>query len=395
MCREVRRLVEEDVAEPAAEDNAEDHPGEQIVGLLGGECGRAAPERRPPREQDDVAPAEQQARRCRRARTSGSRARARRAGSRRAPGRCRERSGRRTSRLRHRRPALHRSPGRPSQPADSGLNRDRALCSKRDRWSQGGTSMEYRYLGRSGLKVSVLTMGTMTFGGVGNFAKVGASSQAEASALIDRCIDAGINLLDTADVYSRGLSEEIIGDALAGKRPGGVLLASKVRFRMGDGPNDEGLSRHHILRQRRGEPAAAEDRRARYPLSARVGRGDAARGNAVGARHARARRQGPLRRLLELFRLAPDEGTRRRRRARLSALRHPADPLYARGARGRVRARADRGRRGRRHPRLEPARRAACSRASTGPRTTLPGRSPGGASRRSATSTACGASSPL
>ncbi len=107
--------------------------------------------------------------------------------------------------------------------------------------------MEYRYLGRSGLKVSTLTMGTMTFGGGGNFAKVGSSTPEEARALIDRCIDAGVNLLDTANAYSRGVSEEMIGAALGGRRPGGVMISSKVRFRMGDGPNDEGLSRHHVL----------------------------------------------------------------------------------------------------------------------------------------------------
>jgi aryl-alcohol dehydrogenase-like predicted oxidoreductase len=107
--------------------------------------------------------------------------------------------------------------------------------------------MEYRYLGRSGLRVSVLTMGTMTFGGGGGFAKVGSSDTTEARALIHQCVDAGVNLLDTANVYSSGRSEEIIGEALGGKRPGGLLIASKVRFTMGDGPNDVGLSRHHIL----------------------------------------------------------------------------------------------------------------------------------------------------
>ena len=107
--------------------------------------------------------------------------------------------------------------------------------------------MEYRTLGRSGLKVSVLTMGTMTFGGAGNFAKTGNTDLAGARRQIDLCLDAGVNLIDTANVYSRGLSEEIVGEALGAKR-NDVLVASKVRFRMGDGPNDEGLSRHHILR---------------------------------------------------------------------------------------------------------------------------------------------------
>lgn len=108
--------------------------------------------------------------------------------------------------------------------------------------------MEYRYLGRSGLRVSALTMGTMTFGGGGAFAKVGASGLTEASRQIDMCLDAGVNLLDTANIYSLGLSEEIIGDALAGGHPD-LLIASKLRMRVGDGPNDQGLSRWHILRE--------------------------------------------------------------------------------------------------------------------------------------------------
>ncbi|KAJ0335633.1 hypothetical protein COL154_014403, partial [Colletotrichum chrysophilum] len=109
--------------------------------------------------------------------------------------------------------------------------------------------MEYRTLGRSGLKVSTLTMGTMTFGGAGNFAKVGKTDLAEARRQIDLCLDAGINLIDTANVYSNGLSEEIIGEALGGKRKNDVLITSKARMRIGDGPNDEGLSRHHLIRE--------------------------------------------------------------------------------------------------------------------------------------------------
>lgn len=107
--------------------------------------------------------------------------------------------------------------------------------------------MEYRLLGRSGLKVSVLTMGTMTFGGKGPFAKVGDVELAEARRQIDMCLDAGVNLIDTADIYSAGLSEEIVGEALGGVRKNGVLIATKARFRMGPGPNDAGLSRHHLV----------------------------------------------------------------------------------------------------------------------------------------------------
>jgi aryl-alcohol dehydrogenase-like predicted oxidoreductase len=107
--------------------------------------------------------------------------------------------------------------------------------------------MEYRQLGRSGLKVSAITLGTMTMGGKGKFASVGNVGLDDARRQIDMCIDAGVNLIDTADVYSGGASEEIVGEALGGKRKGGVLIATKARFPMGDGPNDRGLSRHHLI----------------------------------------------------------------------------------------------------------------------------------------------------
>jgi aryl-alcohol dehydrogenase-like predicted oxidoreductase len=109
--------------------------------------------------------------------------------------------------------------------------------------------MEYRQLGNSGLKVSALTMGTMTMGGRGGFSKVGDVGLAEARRLIDLVIDAGVNLIDTANVYSGGASEEIVGEALAGKRKGGVLIATKARFPMGEGPNDRGLSRWHLIHE--------------------------------------------------------------------------------------------------------------------------------------------------
>jgi aryl-alcohol dehydrogenase-like predicted oxidoreductase len=109
--------------------------------------------------------------------------------------------------------------------------------------------MEYRTLGRSGLKISTMTMGTMTFGGAGGFAKVGNTDLVGARRLIDLCIDSGINLIDTANAYSGGLSEEIIGDALGGKRKNDVLIASKVRMPVGKGPNDQGLSRYHVIRE--------------------------------------------------------------------------------------------------------------------------------------------------
>jgi aryl-alcohol dehydrogenase-like predicted oxidoreductase len=107
--------------------------------------------------------------------------------------------------------------------------------------------MEYRQLGRSGLKVSTLAIGTMTFGGVGWAKKTGQLDAHGAKRVVDVCLDAGVNLIDTADVYSNGASEEIIGEVLAGKRKNGVLVATKARFRMGEGVNDAGSSRQHLI----------------------------------------------------------------------------------------------------------------------------------------------------
>jgi aryl-alcohol dehydrogenase-like predicted oxidoreductase len=106
--------------------------------------------------------------------------------------------------------------------------------------------MEYRQLGRSGLRVSALTLGTMTFGGRDKFSKVGATDVDGARRHIDMALDAGVNLIDTANVYSSGASEEIVGQALGGRRDR-VLVATKARFAMGSAPNDAGLSRHHLI----------------------------------------------------------------------------------------------------------------------------------------------------
>lgn len=95
--------------------------------------------------------------------------------------------------------------------------------------------------------MSTLTLGTMGFGGSGNFAPVGDLDVGDAKRQLDMCRDRGVNLVDTADVYSAGRSEEIVGEALGASRDD-WLVATKVRFPMGGGPNDAGLSRHHILR---------------------------------------------------------------------------------------------------------------------------------------------------
>src|SRR5260370_2745903 len=107
--------------------------------------------------------------------------------------------------------------------------------------------MEFRQLVRSGLKVPVLRFGPGTFGGRGEFfAAWGNSDVAEASRLVDICLEAGVNFFDTADVYSQGASEEILGKAIAGRR-NSVLISTKATFPMGPGPNDQGSSRYHLI----------------------------------------------------------------------------------------------------------------------------------------------------
>jgi len=108
-------------------------------------------------------------------------------------------------------------------------------------------NMEYRQLGHSGLKVPVLSFGTGTFGGSNEFFRAwGQTDVSEAKRLVDICLEAGVNLFDTADIYSYGLSEEILGKAIEGKR-NEVLISTKTTFRFGKGPNDVGSSRFHII----------------------------------------------------------------------------------------------------------------------------------------------------
>lgn len=107
--------------------------------------------------------------------------------------------------------------------------------------------MEYRKLGGSGLKVPVLSLGTGTFGGAGElFRAWGNSGVEEATRLVDICLEAGLNMFDSADVYSAGLAEEILGKAIKGRRDS-VLISTKATFRTGDGPNDIGSSRQHLI----------------------------------------------------------------------------------------------------------------------------------------------------
>lgn len=107
--------------------------------------------------------------------------------------------------------------------------------------------MEYRRLGHSGLRVPALAFGTGTFGGGNDFFRAWGSTDAKgASRLVDVCLDHGVSMFDTADVYSDGLAEQILGQAIAGKRDR-VLISTKATFPTGDGPNDYGSSRQHLV----------------------------------------------------------------------------------------------------------------------------------------------------
>lgn len=107
--------------------------------------------------------------------------------------------------------------------------------------------MEYKFLGKSGLQISRLCFGTMTFGGSHGFENLGKITEEEACRQVDICLEAGVNIFDTADMYSRGQSEEVLGKIIGPKRREQVIYATKVFFRMGDGIHDVGSSRKHII----------------------------------------------------------------------------------------------------------------------------------------------------
>ncbi|MFK7995972.1 MAG: aldo/keto reductase [Granulosicoccus sp.] len=108
--------------------------------------------------------------------------------------------------------------------------------------------MQYRTLGRTGLKVSAITMGTFTFGGRGAFSCAASHNVKEARSLVDVCLSHGVNLFDTANMYSLGLSEEILGEVLHG-RDADAMVTSKARMPIGEGVNDQGTSRWHLIRE--------------------------------------------------------------------------------------------------------------------------------------------------
>ncbi|MGZ2500582.1 aryl-alcohol dehydrogenase-like predicted oxidoreductase [Rhizobium beringeri] len=154
--------------------------------------------------------------------------------------------------------------------------------------------MDYRNLGASGLRVPVLSFGAGTFGGSGPlFGAWGNTDAEEARRLVDICLEAGVNLFDTADVYSAGASEQVLGQAIRGRRDA-VLISTKTALPMGEGPQDWGTSRARLVR-------ATEDALRRLgtdyidpPAASRLRCLDAGRGGAVDARRARCGRQDPL-----------------------------------------------------------------------------------------------------
>jgi len=110
--------------------------------------------------------------------------------------------------------------------------------------------MEFRQLGKSGLQVPILCFGTGTFGGGSEFFRAwGETDVKEATRLIAVCLEAGVNFFDTANVYSQGLSEEILGEAIRQAPRETLLISTKATFPFGEGPNNVGSSRHHLTRQ--------------------------------------------------------------------------------------------------------------------------------------------------
>ena len=213
--------------------------------------------------------------------------------------------------------------------------------------------MEHRQLGASGFKVPVLSLGTGTFGGAGPFKGFGESDAAEATRLVDICLDAGLTMFDSADAYSAGMAEEILGQAIKGRRDK-VIISTKSAFRVGAGPERRRIVALSPDPRRRGEPEAARHRLHR-PLSAsRLRPDDAGRRDARHARRPGPRREDPLHRLLELLRLAPDEVAGRLEGIRAGALRGPPGVLFARRPRLRVGADAAGARPGRRLRRWSP-----------------------------------------
>ena len=199
--------------------------------------------------------------------------------------------------------------------------------------------MEYRQLGRSGIKVPELCFGCGTFGGANEFFDAwGATSDiAEARKIVDICMEAGINFFDTADIYSDGRSETVLGGAIQHLKREDVLLSTKATFRFETGPNDFSSSRYHLIPVafERLAQASWHRLRRRLPLL-RFRRPHTRRRDAVHAGHVRPRGQSSLHRLFQLLRLAPHEIALRQRTLWLDPLRWPPGLLLPRRPRLRV-----------------------------------------------------------
>ena len=210
--------------------------------------------------------------------------------------------------------------------------------------------MQNRILGRTGVSVSPLCLGTMMFGPWGN------ADEADSIRIIHRALDAGINFVDTADVYSAGESERIVGKALAGRRDD-VVLATKFFMPMGDDPNQRGGSRRWIIRVGRGLAAPPGHRLHRPLPGAPAQPRHRRRGNPRCPHRPRPAGQGPLHRLLVLRRQPDRRGAVGRARPPAGAVRHRAAAVLDPGARHRVRRPTHRPPARHGHPDLQPARR--------------------------------------
>ncbi len=215
--------------------------------------------------------------------------------------------------------------------------------------------MEFRQLGASGFMVPVFSLGTGTFGGKGEFFKSwGENDAREATRLVDICLDAGINMFDSADIYSGGAAEEILGAAIKGRRDQ-VIISTKATFRHGEGPNDVGSSRFNLVRAVDKALTPPGNGLHRHLPIARLRRAHAGRGDAANPRRPGARGQASLHRRLELLRLALDEVAGRLGSPWLESPRRASGVLLADRPRLRVGADAAGHRAESQRHRLEPA----------------------------------------
>lgn len=188
--------------------------------------------------------------------------------------------------------------------------------------------MDFRQLGGSGFRVPVLSLGTGTFGGGNEFFKAwGESDVAEASRLVDICLDAGLNMFDSADIYSHGMAEEILGQAIKGRRDK-VIVSTKGTFRSGEGANDVGSTRFHLIRA---VDASLKRLGTDYIDLYQLHAFDAMTPveEVIGTLDDLVRGKDSLHRMLELLGLAPDEVAGGLGKARGVSVRRPPGVLLA------------------------------------------------------------------